>query len=254
MTAQRRQAADIKNDYGVEAHYISAAHLSAHGMTGPFHGAMTIPIGFALNPRNYANGLLGAAQSPGAKVFARSPVTGLQKHRTFRLNTPQGQITAEKVIFATNGYSSEHLPDWMHGQYLPVQSSMIVSQPLTANEQAAQGWTSPQMAFDSRELLHYFRLMPDGRFLLGMRDGIFATARANRAVARKIRADFRQIFPAWADVDITDRWSGLICLTRNLTPYIGPMPGLSGAFSGLACHGNGIAMGSYAGTILANLL
>ena len=254
MTALRRQAADIKNDYGVEAHYISAAHLSAHGMTGPFHGAMTIPIGFALNPRKYANGLLGAAQSAGAKVFAHSPVTGLEKHQTFCLNTPQGQITAEKVIFATNGYSSDQLPDWMRGRYLPVQSSIIVTRPLTGEEQAAQGWTSPQMAFDSRELLHYFRLMPDGRFLFGMRGGIFATARANRAAARKIKADFRQMFPAWSDIDITDHWSGLVCLTRNLTPYIGPVPNLSGAFAGFAWHGNGIAMGSYAGAILADLL
>ena len=254
MTALRRQAIDIKNNYGVEAHYISAPHLSAHGMTGPFHGAMTIPIGFALNPRKYANGLLCAAQSAGAKVFANSPVTKLQKNQAFSLNTPQGQITAEKVIFATNGYSSDHLPNWMRGRYLPVQSSIIVTRPLTASEQAAQGWTSLQMAFDSRELLHYFRLMPDGRFLFGMRGGIFATARANKAAARKIKADFRQMFPAWADVGITDHWSGLVCLTRNLTPYIGPVPGLSGAFAGFAWHGNGIAMGSYAGAILADLL
>ena len=109
MTALRRQAADVKNDYGVEARYISAAHLSAHGLTRPFHGALTIPIGVALNPRKYANGLLGAAQSAGAKVLAHSPVTGLEKHQTFCLNPPQGQITAEKVTFATNGYSSDHI-------------------------------------------------------------------------------------------------------------------------------------------------
>jgi glycine/D-amino acid oxidase-like deaminating enzyme len=150
MTALRRQAADIKNDYSVEARYISAVHLSAHGMTGPFHGTMTIPIDFALNPRKYANGLLGVAQSAGAKVFAHSPVTELEKHQTFCLNTPKGQITAEKVIFSTNGYSSDHLPDWMRGRYLPVQSSIIVTLPQTGEEQAAQGWTSPKMAFDSR--------------------------------------------------------------------------------------------------------
>ena len=57
MTALRRQAADIKNDYSVEARYINAAHLSAHGMTEPFHGTLTIPIGVALNPRKYPNGL-----------------------------------------------------------------------------------------------------------------------------------------------------------------------------------------------------
>ena len=139
MTALRRQAADIENDYGVEARCISAIHLSAHGLTGPFHGTMTIPIGFALNPRKYANGLLGAAQSAGAKVFAHSPVTGLEKYQTFCLNPPQGQITAEKVTFSTNGYFLDHLPDWMRGRYLPVQSSIIVTLPQTGEEQAAQG-------------------------------------------------------------------------------------------------------------------
>ena len=120
MTALRRQAADVKNEYGVEARYINAVHLSAHGLTRPFHGTLTIPIGVALNPRKYANGLLGVAQSAGAKVFAHSPVTGLEKHQTFCLNPPQGQITAEKVTFSTNGSFLDHLPDWMRGRYLPV--------------------------------------------------------------------------------------------------------------------------------------
>ena len=75
MTALRRQAADIKHDNGVEARYISAANLSAHSMMEPFHGTMTIPIGVALNPRKYTNGLLGIAQSAGPKSLhtARSP-------------------------------------------------------------------------------------------------------------------------------------------------------------------------------------
>jgi hypothetical protein len=39
----------------------------------------------------------------------------------------------------------------------------------------AQGWTSPLMAFDSRKLLHYFRLLPNGRFLFGGRGGTDAS-------------------------------------------------------------------------------
>ena len=62
------------------------------------------------------------------------------------------------------------------------------------------------MAFDRRELLHYFPLMPEGRFLFGMPGAILVTARANKAAMRKIRAGFRQMFPAWADSDIVDRY------------------------------------------------
>jgi hypothetical protein len=48
--------------------------------------------------------------------------------------------------------------------------------------------------------------MPEGRFLFGMPGAIFVTARANKAAMRKIRADFRQMFPAWADSDIVDHY------------------------------------------------
>ena len=105
MTALRRQAADVKNEYGVEARYINAVHLSAHALTRPFHGTLTIPIGVALNPRKYANGLLGVAQSAGAKVLTHSPVTGLEKYQTFCLNPPQGQITAKKSPFPPTAIS-----------------------------------------------------------------------------------------------------------------------------------------------------
>ena len=40
----------------------------------------------------------------------------------------------------------------------------------------------------------------------------------------------------------------------NLTPFVGPVPEMPGAFAGLAYHGNGVAMASHAGRILASLV
>ena len=73
------------------------------------------------------------------------------------------------MIIATNGYSSDDLPNWMRARYIPVQSSVIVTRPLTNAELQAQGYTSTRVAADSRQLLHYFRMLPDNRFLFGMR-------------------------------------------------------------------------------------
>ena len=50
-------------------------------MRGPFHGALTIPIGFGLNPRKYAYGLLSSAVKNGGKVIASSPVIDLKKNK-----------------------------------------------------------------------------------------------------------------------------------------------------------------------------
>ncbi|MDJ0823619.1 MAG: FAD-binding oxidoreductase [Paracoccaceae bacterium] len=252
--AMQDEAPQVAQDYGVDPVLTPRDGLRQQGLGGPWHGAMTIPLGFALNPRRYHAGLARAAQSAGARLYGQSPVTGLRRDGKWQLDTPQGRVTADTVILATNGYSAEDLPSWLRARTLPVQSSVIVTRPLTKDEQAAQGWTSAQMAYDSRTLLHYFRLMPDGRFLFGMRGGLRATSRANAAIARQIRADFHQLFPAWRDVEITHDWQGLVCLMANLTPFVGPVPDHPGLFAGLGYHGNGVAMASHAGALLADLV
>ncbi|HBS98327.1 MAG TPA: FAD-dependent oxidoreductase, partial [Citreicella sp.] len=234
------EAQEIPALYGVTPQLTAAGDLAAEGLAGPFHGALTVPLGFALNPRKYHAGLARAAQQAGATLHAHSPVTRLRPIAgRWQLDTAAGSVTADRVLLATNGYSSEDLPDWLAARYLPVQSSVIVTAPLTEAQRQAQGWTSRQMAYDTRQLLHYFRLLPDNRFLFGMRGGLTATPRAQAAISRRIRREFTAMFPAWRDVQITHEWAGLVCLMANLTPYAGPVPGHPGLFAGMGYHGNG---------------
>ena len=243
---------DAKATYGVTPEIIAAEELRQRGLGGAFYGGITLPIGFALNPAKYHAGLAQSAQAVGVQLFGQSPALSIVRTgATWRVTTPTGTITADKVILATNGYSSEDIPDWLRARYLPVQSSIIVTRPITQSEQDRQGWTSLQMCYDSRILLHYFRLMPDGRFLFGMRGGLRATPNAEAALSRKIRADFQTLFPKWRDIDISHEWSGLLCLMRRLTPFAGAVPDHPGLFAAMGYHGNGVAMGSYLGARLA---
>jgi len=241
---------------GVEAEVLPPEALAERGLSARgTHGALHVKIGFGLDPGAYAAGLARAAQRAGADIRARSPVTALHPEENgYRLTTPGGTLHARRLLIATNGYSSEDLPPWLAGRTLPLQSSVIVTRPLSAAERAAQGWTSDLMAYDSRELLHYFRLMPDGRFLFGMRGGYRATPAAEARISRQIRADFAAMFPAWAGVEIAHEWSGLVNLARGLTPYVGPVPGMENAWVSMAYHGNGVAMASYSGALVASLI
>lgn len=255
FAAMSAEIAENAIAYGVQPELLSADDLRTQGLGGPWYGGMTLPIGFALNPRKYHRGLAKAAQQAGARLFQDSPVIGLNpSNGRWVLRTPTGTVTAQKVVLATNGYSHEDLPPWMRARTLPALSNVIVTRPLSQTEQHAAGWWSAQMAYDTRFLLHYFRMMPDGRFLFGMRGGLRATPAADADLSRRIRANFSRLFPAWADVEITHEWSGLVCLLRNLVPFVGPVPGHSGLFAGLGFHGNGVAMGSYAGHLLAHSL
>lgn len=233
---------------------IEAADLIKHGLNGQFYGALTTPIGFGLNPRKYLFGMAAAAQTSGAQLFQKSAVISLRKDGTGHfLQTALGQVHSDIVLIATNGYSSDDLPDWMAARYMPTQSTILVTRPLSEDELSAQGWTSDQMAYDTRNLLHYFRLMPDRRFLFGNRGGLLSSPAAERRARQRTRRDFEHMFPAWRDVPSENSWSGMVCLSRNQVPYAGPVRDQPGMFAGFAYHGNGVAMGSFTGRMLAGL-
>ena len=251
----RNDVAQVQAEYGVQATWHNGAELADAGMAGPFHGGLTIPVGFALNPRKYIDGLVRAATSYGARVHGHSPVVGIaQSGSGISVRTAKASIKTKRLILATNGYSSDDLPPWMGGRYLPAQSNVLVTRPLTQAELDAAGWTSRQMAYDTRNLLHYFRLLPDNRFLFGMRGGLLASPQAEAGITARARAHFERMFPAWRDVETPYGWSGMVCFSSNRVPYCGPVPDLPGAFAGFAYHGNGVAMGSYTGALLADLV
>lgn len=249
MEKLRRMADDMPD---LDPVLIEGKDLADHGLNGPFHGALTISEGFALNPRKYLFGLARAAKEAGATQFQNSEVRRIERTgQGYILTTARGDVHADQVIVATNGYSSETVPQWLNGRYLPTQSNVLVTRPLSDAELAAQGWTSDQMAYDTRGLLHYFRLMPDRRFLFGMRGGMTSTPTAEARARRRTRRDFDKMFPAWSHVESPNMWSGMVCIARRGMPYVGPVPDQPGLWIGMCYHGNGVAMGSYCGSLLA---
>ena len=58
----------------MSATYHPKEELIQLGLAGPFHGGLTIPIGFSLNPRKYAAGLLRSAISGGTTVYGNTAV------------------------------------------------------------------------------------------------------------------------------------------------------------------------------------
>ncbi|EAQ03912.1 hypothetical protein OB2597_11731 [Pseudooceanicola batsensis HTCC2597] len=250
-----RMAEEMARDHDVEPTVIAGADMDAHGMAGRWHGALSVPLGFSLHPRKYLQGLLAAFRRAGGEVYGQSPVLRIEaQDKGIALHTPRAVVTAERVVLATNGYTSEDVPDWIRARTLPAQSSVIATRPMSGEELAAQGWTTRQMAYEERRLLHYFHLTPDNRMVFGQRGGLISSAANESRIAERVRADFARAFPAWAHVERPDSWSGLVCLTASLTPYCGPVPTVPGLFTAFGYHGNGVAMGSYLGALLADLV
>jgi glycine/D-amino acid oxidase-like deaminating enzyme len=241
--------------HGHQREVLSPAALAEQGLAAPgFCGGVREPVGFGLHPLNYVRGLAAAAMRRGARVFAHSRVTGWTRQGArHRLATTDGSVRAGRVIVATGGYLPEALHPALAGRVLPVLSNIIATRPLTAAEQAAQGWTATQAVCDARALLHYFRLLPDGRFLFGGRGGLGDDAAAAAGFRARLEGEFRRTFPAWAHVEISHFWRGLVDLSADLVPHCAPLAEDPSVLVGWAYHGSGVSMASETGAQLAAL-
>ncbi len=256
LVALKDDAAFLKESFGIKARILEKQNLQAEGYGGPgFHGGLHIPYGFALNPMKYVLALGDQVRKAGGMIFGKSPVTEFAPDgESWRLETEHGFVRAKKVVLAGNGYMRETVPKWIQGRTLPVMSSIQVTRPLSDDELAAQGWTADTMAADTRILLHYFRLLPDRRFLFGTRGGIFENASSLSAMQARARQDLEAMFPAWAHVETDFSWHGNVCLTRTLTPFVGAVPEMKGVYAAMGWHGSGIAMASLSGEKIAGLI
>ncbi|KZK82349.1 Gamma-glutamylputrescine oxidoreductase [Pseudovibrio sp. Ad13] len=247
-------AADVQKRYGISCTFHDKDELAELGMMASgLSSGLTIPIGFALHPYKYARGLAETVKAQGGRFYEQTSVLGITPAADgqYVLKARTGQLRAQKVLLATNGYSSENMPEWMAGKYLPVQSNILMSRVLSDEELKRQGWFSNQMAYDTRTLLHYFRLLPDNRMLFGMRGSVSATPHARKRMRTATRRDLERMFPEWVNVETPDFWSGLACLTHKLVPFAGAVPDTQGLYAAFGYHGNGIAMATYAGQLVA---
>ncbi|WP_342643251.1 NAD(P)/FAD-dependent oxidoreductase [Rhodoligotrophos ferricapiens] len=252
----RKEAQFLAETFGARCEILSGEDLRTRGLHSPaFHGGIFNPVGYSTHPLKLARGLARAAHAAGAIIHPHSPLRSWRASPGGHLlTTDRGLLEAKQVVFACNGFTQEQVVPLLKGRIMPVLSNILVTRPLSPEERAAQGWTSTTMCFDSRILLHYFRLLPDGRFLFGGRGGTDASRLGVAPMEQSLRRSFERMFPAWAEVQHTHFWQGLACLAYDLVPYLGPLDKARTVWTALAYHGNGVAMANWSGRMVGKLI
>ncbi len=247
---------ELKQAYGTEPSFYPREALTELGMNSPvLYGAVHNPIGFAINPAKYAQGLAQAALKQGIPIYGHSQVTRIEQQSSkFILHSNGHTVTANRLLIATNGYTADKWVESLSGRIMPVSSNILVTEPISEELLQEQGWISHQMSYTSQKLLNYFRLMPNRCILLGHRGNVEQSPEAIEAVRGRARRRFEEMFPAWKSVETSYFWSGVLAMSAHLNPYVGPVPEMKGAYASLAYHGNGVAMGSHSGRLVADLI
>jgi len=219
------------------------------------HGGSTLRPTFGLHPLRYVRGLAAAAERRGARLHPSSEVLDWSRDGAAHvLTTSGGRLRARYVVLATNGFTPEHLLPALHGRTLPIISAIAVTRPMSDDELAAHAWQTECPAITSLDLLNYFRVLPDQRFMWGGRGSSSGAPEGAAKNFEKLLAGLHAIFPEWRDIDIEFCWHGLICMTRRMTPAIGRLDDDPSVFFGFGYHGNGVNTATWSGKQIADWL
>ena len=197
-----------------------------------------------LNPLAFALGLARAAAQAGATLCEGTLVERVEPGTRPVVVTESGRVTADRVILAANGYLG-NLEPTVAARVMPINNFIVATAPL--GDLAASVLARDVAVADSKFVVNYFRLSPDGRLLFGGGENYgYAFPDDIRALVRK---PLLTVFPQLEGVEFTHAWGGTLAITRNRLPHVAaPAPGL---LSAAGYSGHGVALATLAGRVLA---
>jgi glycine/D-amino acid oxidase-like deaminating enzyme len=227
--------------------WLERDELSRRMGDGRYYGGWIDKRGGGLQPLSYARGLARAAQSFGARVHGASPVESLLRDgRGWRLQTPGGSLTADKVIIATNGYTDGLWPG-LAQSVVPVYSVQVATAPLGENMRG-NILGGGEVLSDTRRVLWYFRQDAHGRLIMGGGGSAYESGAVK--IYEGLRQRVRDLLPEAGPVDFEFAWNGRVALTMDHYPHLHELaPGL---WAGLGYNGRGVAMATMMGKVLAD--
>ncbi|WP_420961225.1 NAD(P)/FAD-dependent oxidoreductase [Brucella sp. IR073] len=199
-----------------------------------------------IQPLAYVRGLARAAIAAGAKVFTGSPVISVDEQgMRWRLATPEGAVTADWIVVASNAYTKAPWPQ-VRAELVHLPYFNFATRPLSGNVRATI-LPERQGAWDTKEVLSSFRFDTEGRLVVGSVGALRGTGTAvHRAWAKRA---LKRLFPQIGEVEFEAEWYGKIGMTADSLPKFHRLARNVIGFSGY--NGRGIAPGTVFGQVLA---
>ncbi|MGW1432835.1 NAD(P)/FAD-dependent oxidoreductase [Streptomyces sp. NPDC002431] len=180
-------------------------------------GSSWTPHGARLHPVKLVQGLAATVEALGVTVHESTPVTEITpKHA----RTPYGTVRAPYILRCTEGFTAN-----LKGQrrtWLPMNSSMIATEPLPRSVWDTIGWEGRETLGDMAHAYMYAQRTADDRIALGGRgvpyrygSGTDNDGRTQPATIEALRDILVRFFPAAAGARIDHAWSGVLGVPRD---------------------------------------
>jgi len=211
-----------------------------------WYGGWINRSGGRINPLAYARGLAAAAIGKGAAIFTGTPARTLERAgAAWRVTTPRGMITANRVILATNAYSDDLWPG-LKQTVVPVRSYQMATAPLSDNIRRSILPEGHALS-DTRGDLYFFRFDGHGRLVTG--GALVVGAGHERRLHARIGRRLATVFPQIGQAQFDFVWHGYVGITTDRLPHIHELA--PGVLSWVGCNGRGVGLATAIGRVLA---
>jgi glycine/D-amino acid oxidase-like deaminating enzyme len=250
-----RQAEVIDRDFDHKLRVVPRHELNAEIGSSIYYGGMVDEVSAGCNPAKYVAGLGRAAKTAGAEIFEHARVQTIERNSRqgelgWRVATTRGVLWAHEVFVGTSGYTGPATAA-LQKKIIPIGSFIIATEILPA---PLTHELSPRnrMIYDSKNYLYYYRLTPDRRMLFGGRAAFFPeNDQTVRRSAQILRRGMIGVYPQLRDARVEYAWGGTLDFAFDIMPHAGQLDGM---YYAVGYAGHGVAMATYQGQKIAELM
>ncbi|WP_374529736.1 NAD(P)/FAD-dependent oxidoreductase [Novosphingobium sp.] len=225
----RAQTAWMESQGLLRVQEVGGAELEAQTGSKLWTHALDYVDGGHVNPYRLTSGMAAAAAKLGATVFGGTPATGIeQQGQRWLVRTPGGSIRAARVVFCTNAYPTDVVPEFTRAFY-PLTAYALTTQPLSAEARAVinpGGKTLSQVPLDINPLVR------------DRHDKLILSSIPTVASPQDARWHFENqlawLHHAWPEtktmrIELETYWTGRVAMRDRQFPGVfQPRPGLYG--------------------------
>lgn len=208
-----------------------------------------------IQPVKLLRGLLSTVRALDVEILGSTRVLSIESGR---LHTAHGSVRARHIVQATEGFTAQ-IPG-QHRRWLPLNSLMIITEPLSAAQWQEIGWQGRETIGDFAHVYMYAQRTADDRIALGGRgkpyrfgSAIDADGQSPKATLQSLTKVLGEMFPAAESAQIDQVWSGTLGVPRDWRASVQYDAGTGLASAG-GYVGTGVTATNLAGRTLRDLI
>lgn len=213
------------------------------------------PHAARIQPAKLVSGLAAAVERRGVEIYEGTRALSLEPGRVV---TDRATVSAEFVVRATEGFTVNL--KGLHRAWLPMNSSLIATEPLPVSVWEQIGWDRGQVLGDFAHVYMYAQRTADDRIAIGGRGVPYKygsrtdlDGQTPQRTVDTLTEILHRCFPSTHGAAIEHAWSGVLGVPRDWAATVGLDRGTGMAWAG-GYVGTGVTTTNLAGRTLTDLI